>query len=266
MMQWIDALAAPLLALLLLAAVGGFFVHERWRAAMPYVCSLPSLRNALRWWGAGTVAALAMVWLTWSVTLSAPATCMLCVEGVGLDAAVQTWVASQAHAPWMPAVEAVTQLGHLAWMAAMGVAASLWLLYRRAWLLASAWLLSVAGVGLWVRIIKNLVARERPEVRWVLEQGFSFPSGHSAGTLVCYGMLAWLVIVLTQPTRKGWWVAQAALVIFSVGASRVLLGAHYVSDVLAGWLLGWAWMCLVLGTADAARYVVGLRQRRSSQA
>lgn len=260
MMQWIDALAAPLLVLLLLAAVGGFLVHERWRLPMAYARSVPSLTSAWCWWLLGAMAALGMAWMTWSVTRSAPLDCAVCVNWHALDGQAQHWLTTQEHAVWMPAVQWITQLGHLAWMAAMGVAASLWLLYRRAWLLLGTWVLSVAGVGLCVRLIKHAVARDRPEVRWVMEQGYSFPSGHSAGTLVCYGMLAWLVIAMARPRRAGWVVALAALVVLCVGASRVLLGAHYVSDVLAGWLLGLAWLSLVLGAADAARYAVGHRR------
>lgn len=259
MMQWIDLYAAPLLVLLLLAALGGFFAHERWHLPVAYARGVCTLTRAWRWLSLGTVAALTMAWMTWDVAQSVDATCTGCMDWRGLDTAVQSWVQTQAHAAWMPAVQCVTQLGHLDWMAALGALMWLWLLYRRAWLLAGAWVLGVAGVGLWVRIIKHAVARERPVMHWVLEQGYSFPSGHSAGTLMCYGMLAWIVMVLAWPAKPRWVVAVAFGLVLVVGVSRVLLGVHYASDVLAGWLLGGAWLALVLGASDIARFVANQR-------
>lgn len=253
MMQWIDTHAVPLLALLLLAAAGGFFAARRW--LRPPVAGLHG--STQRWLGLGLLAALGLAGLAWSVhaggapgaTLPAPVGTM---PGLVLDHSVQRWVQSQGDAPWLPLVRAFTQLGHPVGMAVLGVCVCLFLLYRRAWLLAGAWVLGVAGVGLWVRILKLALGRDRPEVRWALEQGYSFPSGHSAGTLVCYGLLAWIGLVLLRPAHPRRWMALAAVVVVGVGASRVLLGVHYVSDVLAGWLLGLAWMALVVWLTHGA--------------
>lgn len=257
MMQWIDTYAVPLLVLLLIAAAGGFFVHERWRLPA-YPAGAPA--HAPRWLALGVLASLAMGGMTWSVEMGAQpaatsttASCLLCVNWMALDHQVQAWVQTQGAAPWMPLVRAFTQLGHVGWMAALGVATCAWLVYRRAWVLAGAWVLGVAGVGLWIRILKHLVGRARPDVRWAMEQGYSFPSGHSAGTLLCYGLLAWVFLVLARPAHGRWVIALTALVVLGVGMSRILLGVHYVSDVLAGWLLGLAWLGVVVGLAEVAR-------------
>ena len=258
-MQWIDLYAAPALVLLLIAAAGGFFVHERKQLPVRYVRALLSGAAAWRWCVCGAVMTVGMAWMVWNMSHGGTGACFACVDWQAVDGRTQAWVHVQEGAWWLWPVKVVTQLGHLAWMAALGAVASVWLLYRRAWLLLGAWCVGVAGVGLWVRCIKSSVARERPEVRWVLEQGYSFPSGHSAGTLVCYGMLAWLVFVMAGARAGKWAAVWAALAVLVVGVSRIVLGAHYVSDVLAGWMLGLAWMSLVFAAATAAQRMAGSR-------
>lgn len=254
MMQWIDLYAAPILVLLLIAAIGGFFVHERMQLPVRYVRFILSGAAAWRWCAFGVVMAVAMAWMVWNIRYGGTQVCLVCVDWQVVDGQTQAWVHAQERAWWLMPVKLLTQLGYLAWMAALGAVACIWLLYRRAWLLLGAWVVGVAGVGLWVRWIKSSVARERPEVRWVLEQGYSFPSGHSAGTLLCYGMLAWLVFVMAGPRRGRWAAVLAASVVLAVGLSRIVLGAHYVSDVLAGWMLGLAWMSLVFAVATWAQH------------
>ena len=92
------------------------------------------------------------------------------------------------------------------------------------------------------------------------EGGFSFPSGHSAGTFVLYLMLAWLLLPYLRPAWR-WPVGLAALAVaLGVGASRVVLRVHYASDVLAGWLLGLAWMALVICAVEWAQTRVAGRR------
>jgi len=98
------------------------------------------------------------------------------------------------------------------------------------------------GVGsLAIEVLKRVLARTRPDLLEpiIVEAGFSFPSGHAANGMVAYGVLAVLVgrLPLTRPVRLAMQVA-AGLVIFLVGLSRVWLGVHYPTDVLAGWALG----------------------------
>lgn len=266
MMQWIDTLAAPLLALLTLAAAGGFFVHEYLR--LPLRPAGTVVRPHAAWLLLTLVAAVALAGMTWSLSThpdgAAPAVCGLCVNWLTWDLQVQQWMAAHWPTAWMPLVVACTQLGHLTLMAAIGVVVLLGLLWRRAWLLAGAWTLGVAGVGLWVRLIKTTVERARPDAPWVLEQGFSFPSGHSAGTLVTYGLLAWMLCLVWRRERRSAAVpvvVGTALVVLGVGASRVLLGVHHASDVLAGWLLGLAWGSAVLWALEAARWSAARRRR-----
>lgn len=264
MMQWIDSHAVLLQALLWMAALGGFFVYQRRPHApgsMP--APVPSARAAGGWLALSLVAALALAAMAAHVqaglmaAAGAPSTVGPApapwIDWLALDQGVERWVQTQGDAAWLPAVRALTQLGHVGWMALLGLLTCTWLLRRRAWLLAGVWALGVAGVGLWIRILKLAIGRARPEVRWAVEHGYSFPSGHSAGTLVCYGLLVWVVVRLLRPAHPHAWAALAVLVVLAVGGSRILLGVHYVSDVVAGWLLGLAWLACVLGLEALAQ-------------
>lgn len=90
-------------------------------------------------------------------------------------------------------------------------------------------------------IIKSIVHRTRPDTLYALNmhiKSYSFPSGHAFGSIFFYGLLAYLAFQhLTHP----WNVITAgalAFLILLIGVSRVYLGAHFPSDVVAGWLFG----------------------------
>lgn len=112
---------------------------------------------------------------------------------------------------------------------------------------AGPWRHGAIGAGviglsaLAVEIIKATIARERPDILepLLVEHGFSFPSGHASLSMVAYGVLAVLVSrsILPRATQRVVVGAVVALV-FLIGLSRVWLGVHYPSDVIAGWVAG----------------------------
>lgn len=90
------------------------------------------------------------------------------------------------------------------------------------------------------QLIKNLVDRPRPEVTQLMnETGFSFPSGHSINSMFFYGMAIWLVwhYLPSSGLRTALMIVLAIPMVF-VGPTRIYLGVHYPTDVLAGWCLG----------------------------
>lgn len=122
---------------------------------------------------------------------------------------------------------------------------------------ASAAVLAVVGVV----IAKLLFQRDRPGVEWAtaLETSFSFPSGHSAHAVVVYGMAAYLAGRVTRRWSVGLVLALPALLMIAATAySRIYLGVHYPSDVLAGLSIGTLW----LATTIAFTEILYLRRRQ----
>ena len=103
--------------------------------------------------------------------------------------------------------------------------------------------IALAGSALLNLGAKQLFARERPSLWESIhpETTYSFPSGHAMGSMT----LAMVLVLLAWRTRWRWWVAIPALAFaLSVGVSRVYLGVHYPSDILAGWAAACAWTVL----------------------
>jgi membrane-associated phospholipid phosphatase len=100
----------------------------------------------------------------------------------------------------------------------------------------------IAGQILLTRAIKDVLDRVRPEFNPIAETlGPSFPSGHSAAAAAFFGAAALLVSRGRTPHQRALIVGAAAGLAAGVACSRVMLGVHWLSDVVAGVLFGWAW-------------------------
>lgn len=129
------------------------------------------------------------------------------------------------------------------------------LMMRRHWRNASILLAAVIGQTVIVGQLKNLFERARPDIvpHLVEATSYSFPSGHSASAAAVYLTLAAILSRETERQREKFFIVGAAVLLVAlVGFSRVYLGVHYPSDVLAGWAFGAAWASLVLLTAQFA--------------
>ena len=137
----------------------------------------------------------------------------------------------------------------------------LWLVIRRQQRLAVYVAVTGLGGAILAPVVKELVDRARPLVPVVVSSatGHSFPSSHALGSTVSYGVLL-LVFLPGVPARarRPLIVAVAALVA-AIGCTRIALSVHYVSDVLAGWLLGLAWLGITGAAFARWRREAGLR-------
>jgi membrane-associated phospholipid phosphatase len=155
---------------------------------------------------------------------------------------------------------AVTHLADTATLAALSIAGALLLLWLRQRWLALAFVGAIVGNALLNITLKRIFERARPlhDPAVELVRGFSFPSGHSSGAVVAYGMLAYVLIRCLSPARAARFglplVWAATALAFTIGCSRVFIQVHFATDVLAGFASGSAWLAVCIGSAEWLRH------------
>jgi membrane-associated phospholipid phosphatase len=103
----------------------------------------------------------------------------------------------------------------------------------------------VAGESIVAWATKTIVARPRPNIhRLTGFSGYSFPSGHAAAAAATFAAVAFLLGRGRSPRAKAFLAAGAAAIAVGVATTRVLLGVHWFTDVLAGLAVGWAWFAI----------------------
>jgi membrane-associated phospholipid phosphatase len=121
------------------------------------------------------------------------------------------------------------------------------LIIRREFVLASLFATTLILVTIGVDHAKDFVARPRPDDPVVSAYGYSFPSGHAFTSTVSYGLLAFIAWRSDLPLRTRRLIVAAAVPLVTlIGCSRIALGVHYPTDVVAGWLGGLAVLALVV--------------------
>jgi membrane-associated phospholipid phosphatase len=146
---------------------------------------------------------------------------------------------------------AYTDVGGTVGMPILALTATIVLaLRRRSWTPVILIVIAAAGSLLMTIAGKQLIGRTRPELTDAVppyEYSASFPSGHSLNSVVIAGLVAYLVILRLKSRRSRLLTAiLAAAFAATMGLSRVYLGHHWLTDVLAAWALGAAWLALVI--------------------
>lgn len=164
--------------------------------------------------------------------------------GLGaFDLRLAEWSADHASATSTDVLKAVTTLGATSTVVALLVAVAIAEYARIPSRQAIAFLVAV-GLGQWmlVNLVKVIVDRARPDVDPLAGfAGASFPSGHSATAAAGLAAVALLLGRGHSRTVRIWLLAAAAGIAAAVAATRVMLGVHWLTDVVAGLALGWAW-------------------------
>lgn len=193
--------------------------------------------------------------LTLLLLFSGLATELLEQELALFDAMIFAWVRSFQSPGMTVLMRAMTELGSPLVIAGLALLGGL-TLYRRGQRIAPiAVLVSLLGGWLWDLMLKLQYQRPRPPGPWLVHaSGYSFPSGHAVIAVAFYGVLAYY---LTRPPLAGERHLAAlivsVLVVMLIGISRIYLGVHYPSDVLAGWAVGGVWASLCVMGAAAIR-------------
>lgn len=167
--------------------------------------------------------------------------------------------------PWaaLRAFSLLTHFGDREVLIAIGVGVAVWLLWRRHTGLALGWMLTLGGNALLNPALKDLFARARPvhEHGLAFEESYSFPSGHSSGAMVVYGMLLYLALQLLPLRWHAPAVMTAIAVILTTACSRIFLQVHFASDVVAGLLSGGTWLAVCIASLAWAQ---GRRRQRAA--
>ena len=174
----------------------------------------------------------------------------------GFDSNIQTWVRGGLPAGLTRFFKTITILGNTPVQAIIAIVVVIWLYLRQ--YKSEAIFVGTSGVIASVMIVslKYIYQRQRPSITHLLHAGgYSFPSGHSLGTFMILGAIA---IVLAQRMEKK--ESQVAvygitgLLIALVGLSRIYVGVHYPTDVLAGFTLAFGLLNAVYPTYDRIRF------------
>ena len=150
---------------------------------------------------------------------------------------------------WTTLFLAVTKLGSTIYLAVIGSAAGLTFIAYRWFRSLLIFIVAMIGQAALHHGCKFLFARPRPAalINYPAVESYSFPSGHAVASLSLYFAIAWIVTSrLENPSIKVViWIATAILV-FLIGVSRVYIGVHYPTDVLAGFIASLIWMAGIM--------------------
>lgn len=166
------------------------------------------------------------------------------------------------HHPFVTAMRLLSDVGSApVYLTAFAVIIG-WLLHRRLPRLAAFVAVTVVGSSLLNQVVKMAVDRARPVLPDPVAHanGMSFPSGHAQAAVVAYSVL----LLVFLPVLRGAWrpvvVSVAVLTVLAIGFSRVALGVHYVTDVVAGYVLGAAWVAAMTAAFNTWRADRGQRR------
>ena len=164
---------------------------------------------------------------------------------VDLDRSVAPWGAQHTDAFTRDVLDFVTAFGGRFLVPIVITVAIIELIRRPSvWLIVFVTAVTV-GQSVLSNSIKDLVERVRPAINPIASTlGPAFPSGHTTSAAACYAALALIAGRGRSRTTQAALAGGAVFIAVAVGASRVLLGVHWLTDVIGGFALGWAWFAL----------------------
>jgi undecaprenyl-diphosphatase len=183
------------------------------------------------------------------------------------DRAVLLWIQDTFPDWWNEPMRLATALGYF-YVVVPLLAVAVFVFYRTGWRLAAALLVVSTGGSIVVTtLLKGLFQRSRPEL---IESGYqasfySFPSGHATVAVGFYGMLTVILAYRLRGAARWAVAACGLLVVLLIGCSRLYLGVHYPTDIIAGYLSALLWLVCVGGVYALWLSVRGLRAAESGR-
>lgn len=197
-------------------------------------------------------------WYDWSIILAIPfiVIVLLVLTNVDLindlDHSIGSFVLSLRNSVLSDFFIAITDFGDVYYIAFSILFTSVFLIWKYQDYHAALWLIiqSLVGSVLLNQGLKQVFHRSRPAVEHLVTQGgYSFPSGHSMGAMICYGGILFLLSKrVDHKTYRNSLFIIGTLLIFIIGLSRIYIGVHFFTDVIGGFSIGAAWIAFTIGT------------------
>jgi len=174
------------------------------------------------------------------------------IEGETL--AFDNAVRDQVHALASPAATQImiglSFVGSPTFLTCLGLIVAVAFILLKWWRALLLFLITMAGEIILDSTLKGFYERARPAAyfNYLLPKSYSFPSGHAFGSFCFFGIVAWLITSRLKDHRVLNWSTRltAAILILLIGLSRVYLGVHYPTDVIAGYMTGTIWTFTVI--------------------
>jgi len=165
----------------------------------------------------------------------------------GADYPIAGWFHAHLSQALVNLLRLFSEPGSAQWIGVVLFLAVIFFVWKRAWTPLATMIVAVPGGMLLNELLKVAVHRHRPFLDgWFVDwSGYSFASGHTIGATLLYGQL--LLFLLPLMKSKRWQrltILSAAMLVMLVGFSRIALGAHYLTDVIAAIFLGALWLMI----------------------
>jgi membrane-associated phospholipid phosphatase len=175
---------------------------------------------------------------------------------VRVDQQLAAWFHEQATPAMIHFAKTITFFGSVAWLGVSSVCLLLFFISRRAWLNSFLVALTMGGGSALNILLKHFFHRQRQvlENPLVTLSSYGFPSGHTMGATLFYGLLALLIAALLKSrAARVLCFFTAALITLLVGLTRIYLGAHYLSDILGAIAAGVLWLAVCWTAVEILR-------------
>jgi membrane-associated phospholipid phosphatase len=165
----------------------------------------------------------------------------------GADHQIAGWFHAHLSHVFVNLLRAFSEPGSAQWIGVVLFLAVIFFVWKRAWPALATMIVAVPGGMLLNELLKLAVHRHRPFLDgWFVDwSGYSFASGHTIGATLLYGqLLLFLLPLMKSKRRQRLTILSAAMLVMLVGFSRIALGAHYLTDVIAAIFLGALWLMI----------------------
>ena len=175
---------------------------------------------------------------------------------LGPDHSLANWFHVRLTQHFVTFLRALSEPGSAQWIGVVVFVGVVFFAWKRHWLSLVTFVVAVPGGMLLNELVKIIVHRPRPFTAgaFVDWDGYSFASGHTIGATLLYGQIALFLVPAIKARRwRTLTKCGVVLLVMLVGFSRIALGAHYLSDVLAAMAFGSAWLAICVFAAKPVR-------------